>query len=266
MSKGEETITNRVIPNEVILIGKLKDENDKSVIELSKDGVPVPTGEVLKAVLAKYKFTRDTAPDAAAKAAGFLSGKFYQIQMGDPGGEMIILPNGNKVRRSRKTTDPGNANIFASNRATTFEEIKEELIHKDSTGMPDRIELVGGDPNCGKIRLKEYALMGFWDEFALGFTHFIYQRDKSGKLVPFLSKRRLDNGTFKEEHAFTNTGRHFVFEDEIFNLEGLRDNMRNQVIRWKKVDAVDNTQPEKGVVAEEKTAETAPAPKGDDEP
>jgi hypothetical protein len=263
MSK-ETTDLERIIPNEVILVGKLRDEKNTVVIEVVKDGVPIPKGEILKAVLAKYKFTRDTAPGAAAIEAGFLTGKFYQTQMADPGGETIVLGNGTKVRRSRKTTDPGYANIFASNQAILFEEIKEELLHLDSNGSPDRIDLVGGDPNNGKIKLKEFALMGFWDEFPLGFTYHIHYRDASGKLVPFMSSKKQDDGSFKKEKSFTNTGRHFVFEDQVHNLEGLRETMRNQVIRWKKVEDVDNTTPPKGEVPA--PPPPAPAPKADLEP
>jgi len=245
-------ITERIIPNEVVLVGKLRDANDTSIIDIKLE---VP--EQLKAVLAKFKFTRDTAPNDAAKAAGFLSGKFFQIQMGDPGGETILLPNGNKVRRSRKTTTPGYANIFQSNQATTFEEIKEELLHvaKESDN-PDRIELVGGDPNNGKLRLKEYALMGFWDKFPIGFYHKVYQRDAAGKLVPFMSNKKQDNGSFVKEHAQRNTAEHFVFEDDAHNLEGLRDTIRAQVARWK-IETTDNTIENKGeiVVTTKATAE-----------
>jgi hypothetical protein len=258
MSK-ETTDLERIIPNEIILIGKLRDEKDTTPITIVVDGVPVPRNELLKAVLKKFKFTLDTAPGEAAKLAGFLTGKYYQTQMADPGGEMITLPNGQKVRRSRKTTDPGYANIFASNQSILFEEIKEELVHLDSTGFPDRIDLVGGDPNNGKIKLKEFALMGFWDEFPLGFTYYIHYRDKSGKLVQFESSKKQDDGSFKKEKAFTNTGRHFVFEDQVHNLEGLRETMRNQVIRWKKVESTDNTTPEKNVAPapETKTEKSA---------
>lgn len=261
-------IVERIIPNEVILIGKLRNEADTAVIAVTNaDGTPVPIADLLKAVLAKYKFTRDTAPSANAIEAGFLSGKFYQIQMGDPGGEKLLLPNGTTVRRSRKTTDPGFATIFASNRATTFEEIKEELMHKDSNGNPDRIELVGGDPNNGKLRLKEYALMGFWDMFPLGFHYRIHQRNKAGVLEPFFSNRKQDDGTFKKEQAISNSGRHFVFEDEVHNLEGLRDAMRAQVEKWKIV-VVDNTQPEKGVIPASTpvTPPAKPATPANDEP
>lgn len=244
---SKETELERIIPNEIILIGKPRDGKNDFLIETVKDGAPIPENEILKAVLAKYKFTRDTAPNAAAQEAGFLTGKFYQTQMADPGGEIITLANGMKVRRSRKTTDPGYANIFASSQAILFEEIKEELLHLNSVGFPDRIGLVGGDPSNGKIKLKEFALMGFWDEFPLGFTYFIHYRDKDGKLVPFMSSKKQDDGSFKKEKSFTNTGRHFVFEDQVHNLEGLRETMRNQVIRWKKTDSTDNTTPEKGV-------------------
>jgi hypothetical protein len=231
MSKEKDL---RIIPNEVIVIGKLRDEKDTVAIDLN-----LPVEEQIAAMMKKFKFIRDTAPNAAAQAAGFLSGKFFQCQVGDPGGEMIILPNGNKVRKSRETTDPGDVNIFASNRAWTFEELKEELLAK-------RISLVGGDPNNGKLRLKEFALMGFMDVFPLGFRHNVWTRDKEGKLVAFMSNVKQDNGSFKPQQAVRNTGRHFVFEDDIANLEGLRDNLRKQVERWKIVEVGDNTSTETG--------------------
>lgn len=233
-----------IIPNEVIVIGKLRDPQDVTVIDPN-----LSNAEKLKAMMKKFKFIRDTAPNAAAVAAGFLTGKFFQIQMGDPGGEIITLPNGKKVRKSRITTDPGDENIFASNRANTFEEIKEEMLSKSGTGddaYPNKIEIVGGDPNGGKLRLTEYALMGFVDIFPLGFRHNVWTRDASGKLIPFMSNRKQDNGTFKKEQAIRNTGRHFVHEDEVDNLEGIRDNMRKQVERWKIVEVDDNTIENKG--------------------
>lgn len=222
-------VNERVIPNEVILVGKLRDDKDVTVIDAT-----LPVDEQILAALKKFKFIRDTAPNAAAQAAGFLTGKFFQIQMGDPGGETITLPNGKKVRRSRKTSDPGYATIFASNRATTFEEIKEEALYRDATTkFANKLELVGGDPNNGKLRLKEYALFGFWDKFPLGFFYHIHTRDEKGAIKPMNSNVKQDDGSFKPAPATTNTGQHFVFEDEIENLEGLRDKMRTQVEKWK---------------------------------
>ena len=254
-------ITDRIIPNEVILVGKLRDDNDTSVIDTN-----LPPAEQLKACLKKFKFTRNTAPNAAAQAAGFLTGKFYQIQMGDPGGEKIKLPNGNTVRRSRKTTRPGYANIFQSNQPTTFEEIKEELLHTDtgkSDGNPDRVELVAGDPNAGKIRLTEYALMGFWDRFPIGFYHHVWTRDEKGALIPFMSNVKQPDGSFKKEHARRNTGEHFVFEDDAENLEGLRDTIRDQVKKWR-IETSDNTTENKGEVTTESVKKDEPAKAGEE--
>jgi hypothetical protein len=240
---SKETDLARIIPNEVILVGKLR-EGKLADIALTKDGVNRPLAEVLAEVLERFKFTQDTNPSEAAKAAGFNVGKFYHIQMGDPGGEYITLPNGNKVRRSRKTTKPGFDVIFQSNRSTTFEEIKLELLDK-SRDVEKRLDLVGGDANCGKIRLKEYALMGFWDEFPTGFffTPHYYDPKNGGKLSPLMAHPKKPDGTFdlKGVPATTNTGRHFVYEDEVHNLEGLRDKFKNSIKEEWKVKVSDNT-------------------------
>jgi len=240
LNMSKELDLARIIPNEVILVGKLR-EGKTADISLTADR---SIAEVLTQVLETFKFTRDTNPSEAAKMAGFLQGKFFHIQMGDPGGEMITLPNGNKVRRSRKTTKPGFDVIFQASRATTFEEIKLELLDK-SRDITRRIELVGGDPNNGKIRLKEFALMGFWDEFSTGFfyTPHFYDPKQSGKLVPLMSHPKQPDGSFSKVGvpAVTNTGRQFVYEDEVHNLDGLRDKFKNGIQESWKVKVSDNT-------------------------
>jgi hypothetical protein len=246
-TEGEKRNT----PNEVVLVGKLRKEGDTTVILLvDPQGAPKPMNVVIDEVMAKFKFIKETNPSAAALAVDIFSGKFFQIQMSGFGGEMVTLPNGKKVRKSNRSSDPGYENIFESNRRITFNEIKEELLAK-------RVELVGGDPNNGFIRLTQYALMGFWDEFPLGFLHHVWRRNKQGVLEPFMSNKKLDDGTFKKEQAITNSGRHFIYEDELFNIEALRDKVRDQVRRWKIELPTDNTDPggpDKGV----KPTEVAP--------
>jgi hypothetical protein len=260
MSKENEADLARIIPNEVILVGVLKDGQDAAAkIALQIDGVDRPIADVLADVRKRFKFIRDTNLSEAAKAVGFQTGKFFHIQMGDPGGETITLPNGQKVRRSRKTTKPGFDVIFAQSRATTFEEIKEEI-------LAGRFTMVGGDPNSGKVRLTEYALMGFWDEFSAGFWFTPHQYDpkQGGKLMPLMSHPKLPDGTYSKvgEPAKSNSGRHFIYEDEIYNLEALRDAKRSQFEKWK-ITVSDNTKPagEAGTGADPKIeAEKKPEP------
>jgi hypothetical protein len=253
-NKMSKEVNERIIPHEVIIVGKLRDDKDVTPIDLT-----LPVDEQILAALKKFKFVRDTAPNAAAQAVGFLSGKFFQIQMGDPGGETVTLPNGQKVRRSRKTSAPGYATIFASNRATTFEEIKEEALYRDPTSkFANKLQLVGGDPNNGKLKLKEYALFGFWDKFPLGFFYEIHTRDEKGAIKKMMSNVKQDDGSFKPVPATTNTGEHFVFEDEVDNLEGIRDKMRAQVERWK-ITVSDTTAEDKSTKPAEEKKPDAPA-------
>ena len=253
MSKEITEEKSLIIPNEVIVIGKLRDKDDKSVIDTE-----LPIKEQVDAMFKKFKFIRDTEPNKAAQDAGFLSGKFFAINMGDPGGETVVLPNGRKVRKSRSTTDAGDTVVFASNRISVYEEIKEELLAR-------RVEIVGNDPNAGKLRLHEYGLFGFMDIFPLGFRHKVWTRDEKGALVPFYSNVKQDDGSYKKEQAIRNTGRHFVYEDDYKNLEVLRDNIRKQVERWKIIEVGDNTTPEAGVkVTEEKPTTPPKAEEKDD--
>jgi hypothetical protein len=265
MSK-ETADLERIIPNDVVIVGVLKDGQDiNATIALQKDGVDRPIEEIIADMRKRFKFIRDTNPSDAAKAVGFQSGKYFHIQMGDPGGEKIKLPNGQIVRRSRKTTKPGFDVIFAQSRSTTFEEIKEEI-------LAARFLPVGGDPNSGKIRLTEYALMGFWDEFSAGFwyTPHFYDPKQGGKLVPLMAHPKKEDGTFSKigEPARKNSGTQFVYEDEVYNVEALRDAKRSQFIKWK-IDVTDNTKPagDPGTGTDPKLAKTEePAPPENEEP
>lgn len=262
MSK-ETADLERIIPNEVIIVGILKEGQDANAkIALQLDGVDRPIADILAEVRKRFKFIRDTNPSDAAKAVGFQSGKFFHIQMGDPGGETITLPNGQKVRRSRKTTKPGFDVIFAQSRSTTFEEIKEEI-------LASRFGLVGGDPNNGKIKLTEFALMGFWDEFSTGFwfTPHFYDAKQGGKLVPLMSHPKKEDGSYSKvgEPSKSNSGRQFIYEDEVYNLEALRDAKRSQFSKWK-IEVADNTKPagEAGTGADSKLPEPAAKKEDDD--
>jgi hypothetical protein len=237
MSK-ETTDLERIIPNEVILVGVLKEGQDANAkIALQTNGVDRPIEEILADVRARFKFIRDTNISDAGKAVGMQSGKFFHMQTSAFGGETTKLPNGATMRKSRATTKPGYDVIFASSRAITFEEIKEEILAK-------RFGLVGGDPNSGKIRLSEYALMGFWDEFPMGFwyTPHFYDPKQGGKLVALMSHPKQADGKYSTVGvpATSNTDRQFVYEDEVYNLEAKRDAKRSQNIKWK-IEVSDNT-------------------------
>jgi hypothetical protein len=226
MSKEKET---RCIVNDVILVGKLRNVNDKSVIDST-----LSHEEQKELALKKYQFTLVTDPSEAAKNEGFNAGRYFQIRTADPAGETMTLANGRKVRLSSKTGKYGWANVFESNRKVHFDEIREELLAK-------RVQLVGGDPNNGTVRLNEYGLMGFWDEFPAGFFYEIMTINKTtGKKEKMMSAIRQDDGTFKKQTATSNIIRHFVFQDEEDNLEAIRENLRKQVEKYKVV-MVDNT-------------------------
>lgn len=227
MSKENEKT--RCIVNDVILVGKLRNANDKAVIDNN-----LPIEEKIATVLGKYKFTLATDPSEAAKNAGFNSGRYFQIRTADPAGETAVLANGRKVRLSSKTGKYGWANVFESNRKVHFDEIRDELLSK-------RVMLVGGDANNGTIRLSEYGLMGFWDEFPAGFHYEITTINKAtGRREKMMSSVRNDDGTFTKKVATSNIIRHFVFQDEEDNLEAIRENLRSQVEKYK-VTVQDNT-------------------------
>lgn len=244
----------KFIPNEVIVVGKKRDENDKEPVDVNLVGK-----ELAKAILAKYKFIRETAPSKEATQAGILTGKFMHIRVSDSGGAKVMLSNGKTVRASSKTTEFGFDNVFESQRAVTFNEIKQEIIEL-------RFEPLAGDPNCGQIKLTEFALIGYWDEFPMGFDFYPHFFDvKNGnKLVPLMAARKQDDGSFKKEQAIANMGRHLVYENEIDNLETLRDNIRKKNERFKVPVKTVNTD-DRGTTAKgegDQTPVNPPAPAG----
>jgi len=214
-----------IIPNEVIVVGKLKNEDDTTKIPKELKG-----DELKTALRDKFKFTRNTVITDAGKEVNQVSGQFFHIQIGDPGGENILLKNGTTVKRSRRTTNPGYDVVFKRNRQTIFDDISTEI-------KLGNFDIVGGDQNSGKIRLTQYALLGFWDVFPTGFWYFRkwYDPKQGGKLVPFLTYPKKDDGSYPKEGipAQSNMSQHFVYEDEMINLEGLRNKVRDLVRKYK---------------------------------
>lgn len=227
-----------IIPNEVIIVGEVRKGKESVVIDIN-----LPQEEQLKLMMDKFKFTRDTNPSDEAKKAGFQSGKFFHIRMSGLGDMVISLPDGRTVKRSSATGKPGFDTLFQSGREITFLEIREELLEKNENGVPTAIEIVGGDPNAGLIKLKNYALMGIWDEFPAGFK-FTPHNYKDGKLVPLMSYPRENN--YKPTPAVAQTCYHFVYEDQFENLEGRREIIRDRVKKWKIAEPTDNTDAQQG--------------------
>jgi len=224
----DKTQNFELIANDVIVVGELRDPKDQIQIDTNLQG-----DELITAILKKYKFIRESKMNEAAKTAGLPGGKFFHIRMVYAGVETIVLPNGEKRRRSSRTTKVGFNILFERTRAKTFNEIKGEIISKN-------FKPLAGDPNSGQIVLTEYVLIGKWDVFPLGFKFHPHQIDpKDGILKPLMATRRLDNGTYKKEEAVDNMGRQFIFEDEVDILETLRDNIRSRVEKWK-ITAPDN--------------------------
>lgn len=214
-----------IIVNEVIVVGKVRTGQEQVVLpkDLDKNSIEFKT-----AIRNKFGFVRSTSLNADAITAGFQNGEFIHILVADPGGEKITLANGQVMKRSRKTDDYGWKVIFKSASGITFDEIKDEIV-------ANRFEVVGtGDE--GKIRLTEYALMGLWDEFDMGFVYTPHLRDpKDGHVKPLLSHPRDANGVYSKVGvpSKTSTGRHFILESEFDNLEGLRNTMRRNNEQYK---------------------------------
>lgn len=219
--------------NAVVVVGKLKNKDDKTVIPEDLAGE-----DLIKAIRAKFKFVQDTTNNETLTKLGLGNGKFIHVQFNDPGGEMITLPNGKTVKRSKRVKGTGFDVLFQSKRPADFEDIKGELL----TG---KFEPVGKDPNSGKIILTDYGLIGYWDEFATGFDYnpHYYDNADGGKLKPLMAHPKKDDGTYDTVKAVSNMARHFIYEDEIDNLEVLREQVRARVIRFKIEKPVDNTKP-----------------------
>ena len=76
-----------------------------------------------------------------------------------------------------------------------------------------------------------------------------------------MSHPKKDDGTYEKAGvpAVKNDGTQFVYEDEIYNIESLRDAKRSQFEKWK-VTVADNTKPagNAGPGTDPKLSETAP--------
>ena len=219
-----------LIVNEVIVVGRVRQGQENAVLPKGPNGenLPADSEELKKAVRDKFTFLKDTVPDAAAKAAGFLSGKYIQCRLADPGGETLTLPDGRVLQRSRKTNSYGWKNIFKSQNGITYDEIADHIIAGNF--------VIVGTGNEGQIRLTKYGLMGLWDEFNVGFLYTIMTRDASGKMVPMISHRRdRKTGKFVDTEATSFTGRHFILESEYDNIEGLRQAFIKSVEPYKVV-------------------------------
>lgn len=222
----------KLIVNEVVVVGKLKNPEDKTPIQLPADASPA---DVARAIREKFKFVRISEPVAAAKSAGVKEGEFLHVRYTDLGGD-TYTKNGKTIRLNKKTTDPGFDVIFKSTRLEVFNEIKREIIENN-------FKPVAGDPNSGEIVLTEFGVTGFWDKFPLHFKYYVhfYDPKQGGKLVPFLSPVKQDDGTYKKEPAISNMGQHFVYEDEYDNLEHLRAQIRDRFQKWEVPPVTTNT-------------------------
>lgn len=225
----------RCIVNEVIVVGKLVEGKEDIVIpKLTTDNKE----EVIQAMRNKFRFIRKTKENGK-----IASSKFFHILASDFGGQTKSVA-GREIKISRETSRYAWKVLFESKDPITFDEIKEEIVNSN-------FDIVG-DGKEGKIRLTKYGLLGFWDEFPLGFTHRITQRNAEGKVVPVLAWQRDDNGKWTQKEALSNSGQHFVLYSEVENLEVLRENIRTNA-RKTEVRIVDNTDPSRTGVQEVST-------------
>jgi hypothetical protein len=248
MSKVDE----RLIVNEVIVVGRVRLGQENVQMPKAANGDALPFGdETLKAaVKGKFTFLNDTRPDGAAQAAGFQSGKYLQLRLRDPGGEIATLHNGKQVKLSSKTNKYAWRNIFKSQQGITYDDIADEII-------AGNFEVVGTG-NEGQIKLTKYGLMGYWDEWSLGFGYTQHQRDASGKYVPMIShvRDRL-TGKFGDKPAIGFTGRQFVLEGEIGNITGMREAFAKSVEQWKVVVTATESGSPDGAAVDTKVASPA---------
>jgi hypothetical protein len=252
---SEESKT-KLMLHEITIVGKLKNPDDKTPITLEAGA---SHEDMVKAIRTKFKFVRVSEPSKTATDAGVKEGEYIHIRMADPGGD-VQIKNGKTFKLTRKTTEPGYDVLFKSVRAVTFNEIKQEIINGN-------FEPVAGDLNSGEIILTQLGLIGYWDKFPLGFDYFVhfYDPKQGGKLAEFMSPVKQDDGTYKKTKSISNTGQHFVYEDEYDNLEFLREQIRKKVEKWKVPPVLQNVDP-RGVKDEPAKPEiTPPVTKTDDD-
>lgn len=216
-----ETKTIQLIPHEVVIVGKLRDGKDAPID-------PNLTGKDLRdAILGKFKFTRTSELNAEAIKEGLKAGNFYHIQVADPGGDVVVLKNGKKVRKNSETTKVGFDVVFERQRTRLYNELKGEI-------LAGKFEPTAGDPNSGQITLTEFVIVGKWDEFPLGFKYNPHTfNPQTGKKEMLKATRKTDDGKYIKEPAVSKMGRHFVYEDEIDILEALRDTIREDAAKYK---------------------------------
>jgi len=230
---AEETaLKPKLIVNEVVVVGRLKNPDDKTPIQLAADATPA---DVAKAIRDKFKFVRISEPVKGALDAGVKEGEFIHIRLSDLGGE-IYTKGSRTLRLNKETTDPGYNVVFKSTRMDLFNELKGEII-------ANKFKPVANDPNSGEIILTEFGVTGLWDKFPLGFKYNVqwYDPKQGGKLVPFLSPVKQPDGTYKRVQAVSNIGQHFVYQDDYINLEFLREGIREKLAQWKIQPVLTNT-------------------------
>jgi hypothetical protein len=222
-------MSKEIIVNEVIVVGKVRTGQEQTqlpAVPANVDAVAFRSSKEFKEALrAKFSFVRTTVLNADAKALNFQEGPFLNLQVAGFGGNIAQLGNGKKINTGSKSDKLGWFVLFQSAHGTKFDEIKDEI-------LANRFEVVGtGDE--GRIRLTEYGLEGIWDEFALGFAYTPHARNpQTGVLEPMMSHPRLDNGKYGTVSAVSRTGRHFVLASQMDNLEGLRDELRENYRKW----------------------------------
>jgi len=211
----------QLIPHEVVIVGKLRDGKDAPID-------PNLTGKELRdAILGKFKFTRTSELNAEAIKEGLKAGNFYHIQVADPGGDVVVLKNGKKVRKNSETTKVGFDVVFERQRTRLYNELKGEI-------LAGKFEPTAGDPNSGQITLTEFVIVGKWDEFPLGFKYNPHTfNPQTGKKEMLKATRKTDDGKYVKEPAVSKMGRHFVYEDEVDILEALRDTIREDAAKYK---------------------------------
>lgn len=222
---SEESKT-KLILNKVVIVGKLKNPEDKTPIEITAAMKADP--ELLaKAIKEKFKFERETELVKAATEQGLQNGKFFHAQFSAFVNDSVII-KGREITKSTPTTVPGFDVIFQRQRRGIYDEIKTELI-------ANRFEPLAGDPNCGSVVLTHYGVTGFWDNFPLGFKYHPHWYDpkQNGKLVPLMAVRKKPDGTYIREQAVSKTASHFVYEDEYDNIEVLRETIRENCAKYK---------------------------------
>lgn len=220
----------RVIVNEVILVGKVRKGKEDVAVPVQPVGVDA-TPEAIKKFIAeimdKYQFTR-SAPGLQGRIS-----YFYHTLVAMYGNDTQTF--GNKTLRLNKaTTKYGWFVVFQSQHPILFDELKAELVGEkfEFVGYDDLYvagKLVAKNGRC-KIRLTEFGIQGFWDEFAAGFAYNPHNVDpETGKATPMMAQRkdRVSGKLLSASPAVSRTLRHFVLAEDVDRIESLRDSLRD---------------------------------------